>query len=422
MTDESTKLTEGLMRTLTQMGEEDRVSIIVRYVPTRRVMRHREPLRGVREGYRYRLRPFVQMEATPEAIRRLQQDEEVVRVYEDKPVHALLDASVPHIGVPRLWQGGYTGANVRIAIIDTGVDPDHPDLVGRIGKMTDFTGEGPTDGNGHGTHCAGVAAGSGAASGGRYRGVAPGATIYSAKVLRSDGRGMMSDVMAGVEWAAAQNVQVFSLSLGSEGPCDGTDALSEMCDAAVESGVIACVAAGNEGPGNYTVGSPGCARDVITVGACDESDRLASFSSCGPTSDGRVKPDILLPGVEIVSARAQGTYMGQIVDAHYTSASGTSMATPHAAGLCALLLQAKPELTPAEVKRRLMETAVDLGLSPYMQGGGRVDAWAALTQPLPSEPEPTPEPPVPTPGPSTGLGCMLSMLELLLTGKKGSRG
>jgi subtilisin family serine protease len=416
---ESPKLSEDLLRSLDKMDAEERISIIVRYVPSRRVMRHRQPMRGVREGYQYRLRPFIQMEATPEAIQRLQEDDDVVRIYEDRPVRALLDTSVPHIGVPRLWQTGLTGANVRIAVLDTGIDAAHPDFEGRIGKTTDFTGEGPHDRNGHGTHCASIAAGSGAASGGRYRGVAPGATLYSAKVLRSDGRGMMSDVMAGVDWAVAQGVQIFSLSLGAEGSCDGTDALSEICDAAVEAGVVACVAAGNEGPGNYTVGSPGCARQVITIGACDESGRVAAFSSRGPTKDGRVKPDVLLPGVDIIAARAQGTFMGRVVDGMYTSSNGTSMATPHAAGLCALLLEARPQLTPQEIKQRLMATAVDLGLNPFVQGRGRVDAWAALTQEVLPVPDPFPLP-LPPPGPATGQGCMLALVEMLLSGRRQS--
>jgi serine protease AprX len=414
--DEGSKLSEGLLRSLGEMEAEESVSVIVRYVPTRRVMRHRRPMRGAREGYHYRLQPFVQMEATPEAIRRLQEDDEVVRIYEDRPVRAYLDTSVPHIGVPKIWQLGLTGANVRIAVLDTGIDAKHPDFEGRIGTVTDFTGEGLGDRNGHGTHVAGIAAGSGAASSGRYRGVAPGATIYSAKVLRADGRGMMSDVMAGVDWAVAQKVQVLSISLGSDGPCDGTDALSEICDAAVDAGVVTCVAAGNEGPGNYTVGSPGCARKVITIGACDEVSRVAAFSSCGPTSDGRVKPDVLLPGVDIVATRAQGTFMGRIVDDLYTSESGTSMATPHAAGLCALLLEARPQLTPQEIKQRLMATAVDLGLNPYIQGRGRVDAWAALTQEVIPGPEPTPPPLPPPPGPGAGQGCMLALVEMLLSG------
>ena len=140
--------------------------------------------------------------------------------------------------------------------------------------------------NGHGTHCASIAAGTGAASGGQYRGVAPDASLYIAKVLDAAGNGRMTSVMAGVEWAVDEGVQVISLSLGGSGPCDGTDALSEMCDAAVAEGVVVCVAAGNEGPEPYTVGAPGCARDVITIGAANDLDRIAAFSSRGPTRDG----------------------------------------------------------------------------------------------------------------------------------------
>jgi serine protease AprX len=387
----------------------------VRYVPSRRVMRRREPMRGVTESYHYRLQPFVHMYATSEAIRRLEQDPEVVKIYADMPVHAYLDHSAPHIEVPRLWNDGLTGENVRIAIVDTGIDTEHPDFQGRIGAITDFTGEGPADGNGHGTHCASIAAGSGAARGAKYRGVAPAAAIFAAKVLRSDGQGMMSDVMAGVEWAVDQGTQVISLSLGTTGPCDGTDALCETCEAAVRAGIIVCIAAGNDGPNSYTVGSPGCAPNVLTIGACDNADRIAAFSSRGPTADGRVKPDILFPGVNIVAARAKGTAMGTVLDDYYTSASGTSMATPHAAGVAALLLQAQPDLTPAQIKGRLMNTAIDLGASANAQGSGRADAWQARN----AADEPTPEPtPVPTTPPTPGQGCLPLMVRVLFLGRK----
>jgi serine protease AprX len=405
------KLTRGLLQTLRQVEDsQQQVPIIVRYTPTRRIYRHREALPGTRESYIYHLRPFVHLHATPEAIQRLEADPEVVTIYEDLPVHAYLDAAMPLIQVPRLWQEGLTGEGVRIAIVDTGLDTQHPDFRGRIGGTADFTGEGITDRHGHGTHCASIAAGSGEASGGRYRGAAPKATLYAAKVLRSDGQGMMSDVMAGIEWAVDQGVQVISLSLGGTGPCDGTDALCETCDAAVERGVIVCAAAGNEGPNPYTVGSPGCARNVITIGACNDQQHIASFSSRGPTSDGRVKPDIVFPGVDIIAARAWGTKMGKIVDEYYTSASGTSMATPAAAGVCALILQAKPNLTPQEVKNRLIGTAIDLGVDVYAQGYGRADAWRAIHE------EPAPPKP-PSPGPTPGQGCLPALVKILFWGR-----
>jgi len=416
MEGKSPKLTQGLLRGMSQAKNDERVPILVLYKPTRRVMRHREHVHGVTESYSYRLRPFVHMHAIPDAIQRLQDDPDVIRVYEDLPVHAYLDASVPHIQVPRLWDEGLNGEGVRIAIIDTGIDAGHPDFEGRIVDTADFTGEGPDDGHGHGTHCAGIAAGSGASSDGKYRGVAPEASIYAAKVLRSDGDGMMSDVMAGIDWAVAQGVQIISLSLGGPGPCDGNDALCELCDAAIEQGTVVVVAAGNDGPGAYTVGSPGCARRVITVGASTDQDRVAVFSSRGPTVDGRLKPDILLPGTDIIATRAENTSLGTPINQYYISASGTSMATPHAAGVCALLLQANPDLTPEEIKTRLMSTAIDLGDTPYAQGKGRVDAWRAQHAIVEPSPEPEPEPPGPSPAP--GQGCLVAMLQMLFLGRK----
>lgn len=410
MTDDRPKLTRGLVQALSRLQDADRpLPVIVEFGSQRRVLRGADRVQGLQRGRRYRLRPFEQMYATPGAILRLEQEPDVVRIFQDAPVHAFLDVAVPHIEVPLVWEEGYSGAGVRIAVLDTGIDTEHPDFEGRIECTTDLTGEGVRDLNGHGTHCASSAAGTGVASSGTYRGAAPAATLHIAKVLDAGGNGMMSDVMAGVEWAVEQEVHVISLSLGSSGPCDGTDALSAICDAAVEQGVVVCVAAGNDGPGPYTIGSPGCARDVITIGAVSDQDRVASFSSRGPTRDGRAKPDVLLPGVGIVAARAGGTSMGSSVDEHYTSASGTSMATPQAAGVCALLLEAEPDLTPDQIKARLMETAVDTGADLYAQGSGRVSAWRALqAETTPQEPQL----PTPVPDPAPAAGCLAALLNL----------
>ncbi|NVM55864.1 MAG: S8 family serine peptidase, partial [Candidatus Helarchaeota archaeon] len=139
----------------------------------------------------------------------------------------------------------------------------------------------------------------------------------------------------------------------------------------------------------------GCSKKVITIGASDKDDQIAWFSSRGPTKDGRVKPDVLLPGVNIIAARAKDTSLGNVVDEYHTSASGTSMATPHCAGVAALLLSGNPSLTPAQVKRRLMETAIDLQFDPNTQGSGRVDAYKAFSGGAPPPPEPQPEMPMP---------------------------
>ncbi len=348
------------------------------------------------------------------AVNALAERDEVEMIWYDEPVHTMLDVSVPLIGAPSVWQAGFTGKGIRVGVVDTGIDPNHLDFAGRIAQMKDFTGEGPVDNNGHGTHVAGIIGGTGAASDGRYKGVAPECTYYTAKVLRGNGSGSTSDVMAGIEWAVQQGVQVINMSLGSDGACDGTDALSVLCDEAVRRGIVMCIAAGNAGPSASTVGSPGCAKTVITIGATTKSDQVASFSSRGPTSDGRVKPDVCFPGSSIVACRAGGTSMGMPVDSYYTSASGTSMATPHATGACALLLQAKPGLSPQQIKDTLMNTAKDLQLDPNTQGKGRSQVFAAYQSALGQTPTPTP-PPVPTPTPP-GDGC-LSIVKGLLRGR-----
>ena len=393
------------------------VAVIVGYHPTADRAARARDLKGVTVHRHYRRLPFVAMRVSVGGLQHLQDDPAVERIWPDLPVRALLDKAVPFIHAPAVWGLGGTGRGVRIAIVDTGIDPNHPDLAGRVVASTDLTGEGPHDGHGHGTHVAGIAAGSGAASGGRYRGVAPEALLYAAKVLGADGGGATSTVIAGLEWAADQQVQVVNLSLGSAGSSDGTDALSVACNTLVEQGIVVCVAAGNEGPNNYTIGSPGAAEQPITVGACTLEGGVAQFSSRGPTADDRVKPDLLCPGVNITSCRAAGTRMGAVVDDYYTTASGTSMATPFATGVAALLLESNPGLTPAELKARLKRTAIDLKLNPYDQGAGQIDALRAYKDEEGQQPpsQPPAQPPQEAPA-----GC-LRLPATLLRGMMGKQ-
>ena len=400
----SDKVLPGVREEFATRAADEAVPVIVKYAEVQ-VPERRAVVAGLVDRYVYQQVPAVAMRVTAAGLSRLEEDPDVVAVWPDLPVHTMLDVSVPHIRVPEVWAESGRGAGVRVAVVDTGIDPDHPDLAGRIAATKSFAGGSADDGNGHGTHVAGTIAGDGTASEGRYVGMAPEALIYAAKVLRDDGSGSMSDVMAGVEWAVDQGVQVINLSLGSDESSDGSDPLSELCDAAMAAGVVVCVAAGNAGPGAGTVGSPASARQVITIGATTDADGIASFSSRGPTKDGRTKPDVCFPGVDIVACRASGTRMGTPVGDHYTQASGTSMATPHAAGVAALLLEAAPALTPAEVKARFQAAAVDLGLDANTQGAGRVDAYAALKAETP--------PPGPTPPPTPPGGCATLPLQLL---------
>ena len=281
----------------------------------------------------------------------------------DYKVEMVLDESVPQINVDDVWNEGLTGRGIDIAVLDTGIHDEHPAL--NVEKEVDFTGEGTDDLNGHGTHVAGIIA----STDSTYKGVAYGADLFNVKVLNQTGSGYASDVIAGIDWSVENGAEVISMSLGATvDPCDGTDPLSQAVDEAVNKGVVVVASAGNNGPDAGTITSPGCAKNAITVGAVDDNDNVPSWSSRGPTDDGRVKPDILAPGVSIVSTWK---------DNSFKSLSGTSMSTPFVAGIAALLLEKKPSLTPSQIKDVLKSTAVDLGLDENTQGSGRVDAYAA---------------------------------------------
>uniref|UniRef100_UPI0031E3BFE7 S8 family serine peptidase n=1 Tax=Saccharothrix mutabilis TaxID=33921 RepID=UPI0031E3BFE7 len=306
----------------------------------------------------------------------------VAKVSLDRKVKALLDRTTVQVGAPAAWALGLDGSGVKVAVVDTGVDAEHPDLVGRVAAAADFTADGDgVDRHGHGTHVASTVAGTGAASGGKYRGVAPGATLLSAKVFDSSGAGDESQVMAGIEWAVEQGADVVNLSLGA-GVTDGADPMSELVDSLSEkTGTLFVVAAGNAGSGNRTISTPGAAARALTVGAVDRDDKLAWFSSRGPRlRDALVKPEIVAPGVDVVAARATGTSMGSPVDERYTASSGTSMATPHVAGAAALLAQQHPDWTGQAIKDALASTAKDVGYKWFEQGAGRLDVARAVTQ------------------------------------------
>jgi serine protease AprX len=320
-------------------------------------------------------------------------------VHFDREVKTLLNVATRSVRSDVLQHNALTGQGVTIAVIDTGIYP-HPDLTykrNRIVAFKDFVA-GRTnayDDNGHGTHCAGDAAGDGIASGGIYRAPAPDANIVGVKVLDSNGSGSLSTIIAGVEWCISNQlrygIRIISMSLGAEAiQSRVNDPLVRAVEAAWNRGMIVCVAAGNEGPYARTISSPGISPRVITVGALDDEssikrsdDEVADFSSRGPTPEGLVKPDVLCPGVNIISLRAPNSlldrqYKNNRVGTYYFSESGTSMATPICAGVIAQLLQAQPGLTPDQVKERLLNSADDLGLPPNVQGRGYVNAVKLL--------------------------------------------
>ncbi|MFF5973977.1 S8 family serine peptidase [Streptomyces sp. NPDC012769] len=316
------------------------------------------------------------------------------RVWLDGVRTASLDRSVRRIGADRAWESGYTGTGVRIAVLDTGVDKTHDDLRTQVVGEKNFSASPDTvDRVGHGTHVASIAAGTGAKSGGRHKGVAPGAEVISGKVLDDEGHGDDSAVIAGMEWAVAEGADVVNVSLG--GPdSPGVDPLEATVDRlSAEKGTLFVVAAGNEGEaGASTVGSPGSADAALTVGAVDHDDRLAPFSSTGPrVGDGAVKPDLTAPGVAITAAAAPGSSIDTRPGtphpaAGYLQIDGTSMATPHVAGAAAILKQRHPHWKATELKGALTASAEDGGYTAHQQGSGRVQIDRALTQSVIADP------------------------------------
>lgn len=291
-----------------------------------------------------------------------------------------LDESVPLIDADEVWNyhdangNSLTGEGIKIAIVDTGVNYDHPDLKDRYLGGYDYVNsdDDPMDDHGHGTHCASIALGSGKYSHYKYVGVAPMASYYSYKVIGSDGKGSSVWLLAALEQAVDDGADIISLSLGdNSSSANPDDILSQAADTAVDAGVIIVAAAGNDGE-DGPINSPGCARKVICVGASN-GDSIASFSSRGPVEWGDdnylEKPDLVAPGVDIVGANR---------NIGYVSRSGTSMATPHVAGAVALMLQNNPDLTPSEIKTILMENATDLGFDNNTQGGGRINVSASI--------------------------------------------
>ncbi|MBF8982320.1 S8 family peptidase [Lutibacter sp. B2] len=322
----------------------------------------------------------------------------------DAKVFKCMDNASLAIDARLVNDSGYTGKDVGIAIVDTGVYP-HNDLVKPTNRIIAFKDivngkTSPYDDDGHGTHVAGIAAGNGY-SNPIYRGIAPEANIIGVKVLDENGSGSTSDILAGLQWVVDNkdkyNIKIVNMSLGA--PADTSymeDPLAKAAASAVAHGLTVIAAAGNSGPNARTVTTPGISPKVITVGAVDdnktysyEDDFVADFSSRGPTPSGLVKPNIVAPGVDIISLSYKGS-------TKYVSHSGTSMASPMVAGSAALLLEKEPDLTPSEISSKMTNTAVNINESRNAEGSGIISIRGMLDLEAldPSEIiEATPEPP-----------------------------
>ena len=331
-----------------------------------------QPYGKVTQSYKYV--PAVAADLPEQAIENLKKNNKIAYVEPDYEVNALGETvpwGITKIGAPLVHTNGNKGTGINVAIIDTGINYNHPDLHGNYKGGYDFVNDDvdPLDDNGHGTHCAGIIAAADNDIG--VIGVAPEANLYSLKMLDSKGSGYISDLIAAIEWAietrkdadTSNDIQIVSMSLGSN---SGVTALETACSQAYDSGILLVAAAGNDGNRRGTgdsVDYPGAYSSVIAVAATDFTNIRASFSSTGPAVE------LAAPGVNILS-----TYQGDL-----TSLSGTSMACPHVAGTAALVLAANPSFTNYNIRNRLAQTATDLGTRgrDKLYGYGLVNAKAA---------------------------------------------
>jgi subtilisin len=266
------------------------------------------------------------------------------------------------VNAPAAWAIS-KGTGVKVGILDTGISLSHPDLAANIkgGINTIKPAKSANDDNGHGSHCAGIVGAINNTIG--VVGVAPEVNLYAVKVLNSAGIGSLSDIIEGLQWCIDNQIQVVSMSFGSNG--SNTTEHNAIIKA-YNAGITLVAAAGNDGAAN-SVDYPGAYPEVIAVSALNSNLSLASYSSYGP------EVDIAAPGTQVYS-----TYKGTA----YATLSGTSMATPHVTGVAALRIAQNPSQSPAEIKTALQTTATNIGLTADKQGAGLVNADAVVDYPV----------------------------------------
>lgn len=403
-----------LVSSMETMSATDSVTVIVTYAqkPGSTELAALKAI-GVQGGQLFQELPMIAATMTKDQIQQVASFSGIESIYMDKPFQYFLDTSVPLIGASKNRETssmGFSGKNVGVAVVDTGVDATHPDLkFGTRVKQNVKVPAGPSlvdfvapvyvedvpdtdNGGGHGTHVAGTIGGDGTASGGKYEGVAPAADIIGI----STGAGLsLFTTLEGFDYVLTHqyqyNIQVVSNSWGTSGAYDPKDPTNIASKKLHDRGITVVFAAGNAGPGADTMNPYSLAPWVIGVAAGDKKGNLADFSSRGIKGSTTVHPTITAPGVDIISARAKESALTPLAaskDAamiptayqpYYTTLSGTSMATPHISGVIALLEQANPSLTPDDIKEILTSTATRMpGYEEYETGVGYVNAYAAI--------------------------------------------
>ncbi len=382
---------ESSESTVTSTGKEDYIQVIVNCNKNDKYEKELNEIGSIK--YELPMIDAYVLEIPKHYMGRLRKMRGVIKVEHD--THLTAQMNVARKTVNAVWTDNkrLKGRGVSVAVLDTGIYP-HNDFVGRRNRLIQFkdfvnSKEECYDDNGHGTHVAGILGGDGYESKGKYVGIAPECNIIGVKVLNEKGSGNISDVLAGIQWVIHNknklNIRVINLSVGTD-DIEGEDAaLVRGVNAAWDAGLVVVAAAGNNGPKKGTITTPGISRKIITVGSSDDAetvdifgDYITNYSGRGPTKACIKKPDVVAPGSNITSCKADTTYAPskRYYPSNYLGyicKSGTSMATPIVSGAIALLLSLKPQLTNKEIKLKLMDSVNDLGFPQSRQGWGRID-------------------------------------------------
>jgi len=369
---------------------------------------------GVKVLRTYRLLPLILAEVSSSDLKEASRARGILGVYPDSEIYlcdaktkfkvgetyphlgtypAFLNDTVKLIGANSLWDKGFRGEGVKVAVIDTGINKKHPNLYDPkvVEEISFVDGEGTEDYQGHGTLVAGIIAGTGEAGGkgfygwldekvmntsikpGTQVGVAPKAKLLNAKVFNLSGVATVSSIIAGIEWAVEHGADVINMSFGGY-PMAPKDQLVKAVEKAVAKGVVVVVSAGNWGPGRFTVMSPGRSPSAVTVGSVYRTGEVVYFSSRGPAPYGMIlKPDLVAPGATVISAYQNKT----LKDVYYAEFWGSSAATAFVSGASALLVQAFSKRTPYMIKAGLVRGASDLKVDPNVGGGGLLNVLGA---------------------------------------------
>jgi serine protease AprX len=371
--------------------EEKKIQVIVNYEKNNTTEKELEEIGTLK--YKLPMINSYVLEIPESEVYKLKGLSGVVKVEQDAHLTAQMHMGREMVNAKWAWDKGIYGEGVTVGVLDTGVYP-HNDLIrnnDRIVAFKDFVNEieFPYDDNGHGTHVAGIIAGDGWESKGKYAGISPKTKLVCLKVLNKDGTGNISDVLAGLQWIIDNkekyNIRIINLSVGMEDEEGEQSALVKGVNAAWDNDIIVVCAAGNNGPKEKTITTPGISRKVITVGSADDSetvsifgDDISNYSGRGPTKACIKKPDVVAPGSNITSCNSNVNYIPREEgypedEIGYINRSGTSMATPIVTGCISLILCKHENICNKDIKLNFKYSSNDLGFSQKHQGWGMIN-------------------------------------------------